>query len=394
MQPPYQRDFYPDPLADDFDQSPCEFWDDSARSVLPKLPPRGVPEARAHLAQPIGSTALADIPGVVRASRLEHPAVPTVSSGITPIDSLTGGLPRGGLTEICGPASSGRTSILLSIMAAATARGELCALIDAADCFSPHAAAAAGVDLDRVLWVRCTGATSTHAADKFETAVTPDADTFRPIQDSLRSRQNSGSIMPPAKVWYGRPPARSERATATRQAQRSHPDLKFKIQNSKLSDREISGERRRFRSHQKLWAARIDQALKVADLLLQSGGFGLVILDFADVPSDIARRIPLTSWFRFRRAVENTPAVLLALARESCAGSCASLVLQTAANGAHTSTMSAEDARSATPAHARIFAGLNVQVEIVRSRNETSAGERKPPRPAHAAFQNLTNWAG
>src|SRR5579862_8873676 len=94
---------------------------------------------------------------VVPASRLSiRPAPEMVSSGIHALDALTGGLPRGCLTEICGPASSGRTSLLLAALAAATRRGEFCAIIDASDTLDPHSAAAAGVDLDRLLWVRCS----------------------------------------------------------------------------------------------------------------------------------------------------------------------------------------------------------------------------------------------
>ena len=78
-----------------------------------------------------------------------------VSSGIPAIDALTGGLPRGCLTEICGPASSGRTTLLLAALAAATRRGEFCVVVDASDALDPHSAAAAGVELDRLLWVRC-----------------------------------------------------------------------------------------------------------------------------------------------------------------------------------------------------------------------------------------------
>ena len=85
-------------------------------------------------------------------SRPEPERAPT---GVAAIDSALGGLPRGGLTEIVGPASSGRTSLLFAVLAAATAREEACVVIDAEDAFSPHAAAGAGVHLDRVLWVRC-----------------------------------------------------------------------------------------------------------------------------------------------------------------------------------------------------------------------------------------------
>src|SRR5215471_4442564 len=84
-----------------------------------------------------------------------RPAPDCVPTGIPEIDAAIGGLPRGGLTEIVGPASSGRTSLLHSILAGAASREEVCALVDASDAFSPHDAAEAGVELSRLLWVRC-----------------------------------------------------------------------------------------------------------------------------------------------------------------------------------------------------------------------------------------------
>src|SRR5437660_6753116 len=67
---------------------------------------------------------------------------------------LGGGFPRGQLSEIVGPRSSGRTSLLLQMLAAATARGELVALVDALDMFDVESASAAGIHLDRLLWIR------------------------------------------------------------------------------------------------------------------------------------------------------------------------------------------------------------------------------------------------
>jgi hypothetical protein len=66
-------------------------------------------------------------------------------------------IPRGTLTEIAGPASSGRTTFLHALFATATASQEFCALIDADDAFDPASAAAAGVQISQVLWVRCGG---------------------------------------------------------------------------------------------------------------------------------------------------------------------------------------------------------------------------------------------
>src|SRR6267378_796640 len=100
--------------------------------------------------------AISRLAAVVPASRLDvRPAPEMVSSGIPQLDSLTGGLARGCLTEICGTASSGRTSVLLLALARATQRGEVCALVDASDAFDPASAAAAGMEMSRLLWVRC-----------------------------------------------------------------------------------------------------------------------------------------------------------------------------------------------------------------------------------------------
>jgi hypothetical protein len=76
-------------------------------------------------------------------------------SGIAALDRLLGGgFPCGRLSEISGPASSGRTSLAVALLAATTRAGESAALVDAADTFDPASAAAAGADLARTLWVR------------------------------------------------------------------------------------------------------------------------------------------------------------------------------------------------------------------------------------------------
>src|SRR6185295_19149772 len=75
-------------------------------------------------------------------------------AGVTALDArLGGGFPRGQLSELAGPRSSGRTSLLLRMMAAATARGELVALVDALDMLDIASAAAAGIDFERLLWI-------------------------------------------------------------------------------------------------------------------------------------------------------------------------------------------------------------------------------------------------
>ncbi len=86
---------------------------------------------------------------------LDRRVFESVPTGIAPLDALTGGLPRGAITEIFGPLSSGRTSAMVSILAEAIANDEVCALVDGNDAFDPKSADAAGVDLQRLLWVRC-----------------------------------------------------------------------------------------------------------------------------------------------------------------------------------------------------------------------------------------------
>lgn len=81
-------------------------------------------------------------------------AVPT---GISALDELTGGLPRGCLTEIYGLPFSGKTSILQAALAVCTRAEEPCALVDAQDSFDPMGAQNAGVELSQLLWVRCHG---------------------------------------------------------------------------------------------------------------------------------------------------------------------------------------------------------------------------------------------
>src|SRR5262249_25662194 len=111
--------------------------------------------------------ARAALESLLRARRLDRTltsALPAVDprdeaavapSGIASLDArLGGGFPRGQLSEIVGPRSSGRTSLLLQLVAEATARGELVAVVDALDTLDVESAAAARVDLARLLWVR------------------------------------------------------------------------------------------------------------------------------------------------------------------------------------------------------------------------------------------------
>jgi len=111
--------------------------------------------------------ARADLESLLRTRRLDRTlttALPTLDprddtavapSGLAVLDArLGGGLPRGQLSEIVGARSSGRTSLLLQMLAAATRRGELVAVVDALDALDVESMSLAGIDLSRLLWVR------------------------------------------------------------------------------------------------------------------------------------------------------------------------------------------------------------------------------------------------
>jgi hypothetical protein len=154
-----------------------------------------------------------------------------MSTGLCEVDSfIGGGLPRGAITEVFGPASSGRTSFMLSALAHATEHQEICALVDTNNSFDPKSASQAEINFERLFWIRC--------------------------------------------------------------------------------------------------ANNLEHAFKSTDLLLQGGGFGLIVLDLGDVAAREAKRIISSWWYRFRRTLEATPTALLVIAEESCVRSCASLALE------------------------------------------------------------------
>jgi hypothetical protein len=315
---------------------------------LPSEPAAGHPQSRPPQRVRHAEFAAADnkLAHITPASRLNiRPAPEMVSSGVLAIDALAGGLPRGCLTEICGPASSGRTTLLLSALAAATHRGEFCVVVDASDALDPHSAAAAGVDLNRLLWVRCGD------------------------DPSPKSRTKQGCPI--------------SRASMARE----------------VGAREVEGSSQVGfdfdRTHSRQSWHRLEQALRATDLLLESGGCGLIVLDLGDMPQQAARRIPLTTWFRFRRAIEHTPTILLAIEQHAIAGSCSSLLLQLGSANETApeqrkkncaDVQSTIDFPIARPTHAQLLTGLDITADL-RSRLE-----RKPARSV--MFASKTAWAG
>src|SRR6185437_15549177 len=121
---------------------------------------------------------------------------------------------------------------------------------------------------------------------------------------------------------------------------------------------------------QLLWVRcrNVDQALRSTDLLIQGGGFGLIALDLGDTPPNIVRYVPLQVWFRFRRAVESTPTILVLLEQESNAKTCASLVLELHAQKTHwLQTSGCAEKISLPHSPACLLGGWKSHAEIIRS---------------------------
>jgi recombination protein RecA len=108
-------------------------------------------------------------------------------TGISEVDDLLdGGLPVGAISEVTGPESSGRTSLALSFLAGRTQEQHACAWIDAADSFDPESAAANGVNLKQLLWVRCQGA-ATPEKSKTDTQIKTSTRVWTRLDQALRA---------------------------------------------------------------------------------------------------------------------------------------------------------------------------------------------------------------
>jgi recombination protein RecA len=107
----------------------------------------------------------ARVPAVFRTpAPVNRPVIPT---GIASLDHLlNGGFPVGTVSEVTGPESSGRTTLALSFLARVMQGGDVCAWIDVGDTLDPESAAAVGIDLARLLWVRCSDTDTGHPQRK------------------------------------------------------------------------------------------------------------------------------------------------------------------------------------------------------------------------------------
>ena len=259
---------------------------------------------------PARAVARAELEALLRARKLDGTVTRAdvtgqgmVTTGIAALDhALGGGLPRGEMSEVAGPRSSGRSSVLCSALATTTAKGELAALVDTLDMFDAASGETAGIRLNHLLWIR-GDAISRHPA----------------------------------------PPVTGRSLTAVRR---------------------VPGAERLAAANP--WMRLVDRAVKALNLVLQAGGFDLVILDLAEVPPDAIRRLPFTTWFRLQRTIEGSRTACMLVAPAPIARSAGGVTLELAR------APQAAGQWAGKPGHVRLLLGFEVEARIVRAR-DTSA---------------------
>jgi RecA/RadA recombinase len=312
---------------------------------------------------------------------------PVAPTGISEIDGLLeGGLPVGAITEMVGPESSGRTAVALSFLRHLTHAGKVCAWVDVSDTLSPESAAAAGVNLSRVLWVRCGAskpAPKPSATYKFslpEKYLIPS-----PAKMGLHGGgcgghpRNETKGLPEAVSGLLRPEAIAPRCAEPRKGERAQRQVFMPAAQPSMPRTNARV------SPVKPWN-RIEQALRVTDLLLQAGGFSAIVLDMASITPEYASRVPLATWFRYRAAAERIQASFLLLTQHPCAKSSNELLLR----------FQPGEARSD---ETTVFTGIGHHLEVERRRFTQAPANviplRKPPQRANTArWRSQSSWAG
>jgi len=297
------------------------------------------------------------------AQRHTRPMLPT---GIEAVDDLLGGFPIGAITELTGPESSGRTSLALAFLARVTGQGSVCAWIDASDALHGESAAAAGLDLARLLWVRC-GVRTGHGGEGYSFSVPEQYLVARPVKRGL----HGGGFGPHPR-------------TETKGLSAALGELfQDKPVEATLVPRRNSGyspgpSTKRL-APGKPWG-RIEQALKATDLLLQAGGFSAIVLDLADIPREFVSRVELSVWFRYRAAVERSQTSLVLLTKHPCAKSAGELLLR----------LQPGEARND---EATVFTGAEHRLEVERRRFvDNVVPLKKPPQSTHTAWTTQPAW--
>ena len=331
-------------------------------------------QIESSLAQRIPS-ALTPAPKMIR---------PVTATGIEPLDDvLNGGLPVGAISELVGPECSGRTSAAISFLARTTQAAKVCAWIDVSNAFDPGSAAAAGVDLARLLWVRCGASqiSTTHPSHNF---ILPDEYYVPP--SVTKGLHGGGFGSHPRNEANGLSDAVAcllqQKVIAPQYAD---PLRRSPVQKSFEPSRQpFSIAARQTSRSSKPWS-RIEQALRTTDLLLHGGGFSAIVLDMGGLKPEFVSRVPLATWFRYRAAVERTQSSILLLTQHACAKSSAELVLRLRPT-------------EALCDETTVFTGIRPSLEISRRRFAQSPNVlslRKAPRSLSAAtWESRTAWAG
>jgi recombination protein RecA len=237
---------------------------------------------------------------------------PPASTGFPVLDALLdGGVPRGQITELVGPASSGRTSVAFAILAEATARGEVAAYIDASDCLDPRSAQGAGIALERLLWVRvATGAPACPPQSVVAgnlphgTAVRLGTTSRRPASAEAISTCQGPIVDAPRLDGAGETPNSRRVASADRRERLSPP------------------------AHAVRPSRKNNPAWQAVNLVASAGGFGVIVLDLGGVKKHMLREWQSRQWLRLRRAIEHSPTALILLASHHLASTVSALVLE------------------------------------------------------------------
>ncbi len=329
-----------------------------------------------HLRAQIEATLADRVPSALTPmARVPYPVAPTA---IPEIDLLLhGGFPVGALSEVVGPECSGRTSLALAFIASMTQAGKVCAWVDVSDTLHPESAAAIGVDLSRLLWVRCgSSPVPSPSAAVRGLRVKPGLPAGgggHPRMEATGLSAAVSDLLGPAQI-------------APRCAEELHkPRPQGKKQNHGPEPAKPPAAVIKTGPRGKSWA-RLEQALRVTDLLLQAGGFSCIVLDMGSLNAEYALRVPLATWFRFRAAAERLQSNVLLLTQHVCSRNSAGLVLRL-----EPSSVLAPDST--------IFTGLEHRAELGRQRFPQSPGNvfplRKQPQSVPTAqWQGRALWAG
>jgi recombination protein RecA len=345
-----------------------------------------------HLRAQIEATLTNRIPSALTPLvRTSYPVAPT---GIHQIDLLLhGGFPIGALSEVVGPECSGRTSLALAFIAGMTQAGKVCAWIDVCDTLHPESAAAIGVDLSRLLWVRCGSSPIAVPLPNVSARALRMAEKAPKVKEGLppagggHPRMEAKGLSAAVSDLLGPSQIAPQSAETFRNPLPQRKKLNQSPQPAKLPPTAIKTAPR-----SKSWA-RLEQALRVTDLILQAGGFSAIVLDMGSLNAEYAVRVPLATWFRFRSAAERLQSNVLLLTQHACSRNSAGLVLRL------------QSGSLLTPG-STIFSGLEHRAELSRQRFSQSPGnvfpmcstagrDRKQPQGVQTAqWQDKTLWAG